>query len=200
MIELKNVSKTYKQNIVFDQLSLKVDKTDKVLLTGPNGRGKTTLLNLLAGSLTVDSGEILFDDKDWKEELGYVGPNSSSFFPELSGIENLKVFGISKNKSLKVLDEEIKKYLAMPEFSFLDNKFLHYSSGMKQKLNFLRGIVHCPRYLLLDEPLENLDESSRLVVLDILQKFEGLLIVASHKKEQWENIINRLIDLETINA
>lgn len=179
MIHLESITKTFGSEVVFKDFSYTFLKNEKVLIKGHNGSGKTTLLEMLASILIPCRGDITFGLDNYKTELGFASSNIDSFFPELTGYENLKIFLSLRNKSNIDLDSKLLDYSDI-DILFLQKKFLVYSKGMKQKLNLLRALIHDPLVLICDEPLEHLDVDSKKFFSQKLSRYPHLVILASH--------------------
>lgn len=179
LIQLDKINKAFGTEIIFKDFSYTFPNDEKFLIKGPNGSGKTTLLEMLASIVIPCSGEITFDIDDYKFNLGFASSNIDSFFPELTGYENLEIFLNLRNKSSIDLNKKLQQYSEL-DLSFLNRKFLVYSKGMKQKLNLLRALIHDPLVLICDEPLEHLDASSRMFFAKKLSSYPHLTILSTH--------------------
>lgn len=198
MLELAKVSKNYDSKLVLKDFSFKFKALHKYIITGSNGVGKSTLLQIIADVILASSGTVSFSIENPKMVLGWVPANASSFLPELSGRENLLFFFSLYSTQTDAFNSQIEYWARLEEFNFLDEKVLHYSSGMLQKLNFLRGIIHNPQILVLDEPLENLDSTSVEMIKAYLINFKGLLIISTHRCKEWDELNAEIINLEKI--
>ena len=167
-IEFKHVNKTYGDTRVVDDLSLKIDEGEFVVLLGPSGCGKTTTLRMLAGLESVTSGEILINGKRVNDvptqhrDLAMVF-QSYALYPHMTIAENigypLRVRKLDKTESAA----RVKRVAAMLEIeSLLDRKPRQLSGGERQRVALARAIVREPRAYLMDEPLSNLDARLRV--------------------------------------
>jgi multiple sugar transport system ATP-binding protein len=167
-IEFKNVHKEFGSTNVVDDLSLKIDEGEFVVLLGPSGCGKTTTLRMLAGLETVTSGEILIDGKRINDvptqhrDLAMVF-QSYALYPHMTIAENigypLRVRKLDKAKRA----ERVKRVAAMLEIEpLLERKPRQLSGGERQRVALARAIVREPRAYLMDEPLSNLDARLRV--------------------------------------
>jgi multiple sugar transport system ATP-binding protein len=167
-IEFKNVNKEYGSTRVVDDLSLKIDDGEFIVLLGPSGCGKTTTLRMLAGLEPVTSGDILIDGKRINDvptqhrDLAMVF-QSYALYPHMTIAENigypLRVRKLDKAKRA----ERIKRVAAMLEIEpLLDRKPRQLSGGERQRVALARAIVREPRAYLMDEPLSNLDARLRV--------------------------------------
>jgi len=167
-IEFKNVNKEYGSTSVVDDLSLKIDDGEFIVLLGPSGCGKTTTLRMLAGLEPVTSGDILIDGKRINDvptqhrDLAMVF-QSYALYPHMTIAENigypLRVRKLDKAKRA----ERVKRVAAMLEIEpLLDRKPRQLSGGERQRVALARAIVREPRAYLMDEPLSNLDARLRV--------------------------------------
>lgn len=157
MIELKNISKSFNNNTVLSNLTFHIKDERFYTIVGPNGYGKSTLLNIIAGTVVSDSGEI---SKKSNMRIGYVWQNyRSSLFPWLSISENisfpLKIHGISSKERKEAV------YNLVEEFGVeidLKKKIYDLSGGQQQLICILRALIINPDLILLDEPFSALDQ------------------------------------------
>ena len=166
-ITIKDLSFSYKgESLAINHLSLDIEDGAMLGLLGPSGCGKTTLLNLISGLLTPDSGEIYFGKDNVtslppeKRGIGYVF-QSHALYPHMSVYENIKYPLLAlkdKNLSKTEMDERIKEIAALVQIDkLLDKKPNELSGGEMQRVAIARALVKKPRILLLDEPLSSLD-------------------------------------------
>lgn len=154
MIEIKNISKSFKDNTVIDNLSLTVKSSHITALVGKNGSGKTTLMRLISGLLKPDCGTIFCDNKD----LGILIGGDVHLYENLSGYENLEYFALLHNMSKKDFYSRYYELTEILKFNdFINERTSLYSRGMKQKIAFASAIIHNPSTILLDEPSTGLD-------------------------------------------
>jgi molybdate transport system ATP-binding protein len=148
-------------------LNLKVHDGEILVMIGPTGSGKTTVLNLISGLLKPDSGSILVDEIDIttlpveSRKVGYTFQNPS-LFPHLNVYDNI-VFGLTKkSRSRKDIVLEIEKVLQDLEISHLTDRYIDgLSGGEMQKVSLARMLVTKPKIMLMDEPLAHLDTLTR---------------------------------------
>jgi ABC-2 type transport system ATP-binding protein len=182
-IELDHVTKSYGPVQALNDLSFDIPIGGRFALLGPNGAGKSTTLKLLVGSLRPDSGEvkILGSSPESKEAKGVVGylPEDALPYRMLSVRENLEYIGALrgvtgvKDRVDYLLDElELREY----ERSNVGR----LSRGNTQKLALALAMIHSPKVLLLDEPLNYLDIPTQEKVITMLDKMEGTHLVSTH--------------------
>lgn len=193
-IEIKNMSKKFKNNIVLNNINLVFEDGKIYGLSGRNGSGKSVLLKIICGIYAPTTGEILFNGKNYNANNMFV-PNlralieKPNFFPDLTGFENLKILAQIQNK---ISDNEIIK--ALEDVNLIeekDKKFSEYSLGMKQKLGIAQVLMEDPKIILLDEPFNGIEEQSVSKISNILlkEKRKGkIIIISTHIKEDLERI------------
>ena len=162
-IIFKNVYKSFKNNVVLNNVNIKFESNKIYGFVGPNGAGKSVLLKLLCGFYKTTSGSILIDGSNLEPLNAYKYNmraliEKPSFFPNLSGFENLKLLAKICNK---IGDKEINDILKVVNlYEEKDKKFNSYSLGMKQKLGIAQALMENPNILILDEAFNGLDNTS----------------------------------------
>ncbi|MCP3957579.1 MAG: ABC transporter ATP-binding protein [bacterium] len=163
-------------------VSGRVAAGELLLVSGSNGCGKSTLLRCLAGLMAPQRGTIecrvdgtALDVAERRYAVGFVSPDLE-LYPELTTLENLDFFGRLRGTDPR-RGAELLDRLGLPH----DRAAAALSSGMRQRLRFAWAVLHRPPVLLLDEPLQNLDEPGRVDVLELLREHleTGLAVVAS---------------------
>ncbi len=163
LIDLKNISKSFDDQLVLDDLNLYIRENEFLTLLGPSGCGKTTTLRILGGFETPDRGCVIFDDKDItklppnKRQLNTVFQRYA-LFPHMTIAENI-AFGLKiKGKSKSYIDDKIKYALKLVNLDGYEHRMPDsLSGGQQQRIAIARAIVNEPKVLLLDEPLGALD-------------------------------------------
>ena len=196
-IEIKNVSKKFKNNLVLDKVNLTFTTGHIYGLKGRNGSGKSIFLKILAGLYTPSEGEVLFDNKKFNPKKEYP-PNmralieNPTFFANMTGYENLKLLAKIQGK---ISDKEILEALELVNLiSEKDKKYNKYSLGMKQKLGIAQVFMENPEILILDEVFNGLEENTVLKLKDYLKeiKKEKIIIITSHQKEDLELLCDKI--------
>ena len=201
-IELKNLSKNFDKNKVIDNINITFTEGNIYGLYGRNGSGKSVIMKLICGFLIPTEGQILFDGIDFNANDEY--PNSlravierPSFFPNLTGYENLKLLAKIQNK---ISDKEIIESLKIVNLiNEKDKKFSKYSLGMKQKLAIAQAIMEDPKIIILDEPFNGIEEKtvSKLIKYLKEEKQKGKIIIFStHIKEDLDNLADKIYKIE----
>lgn len=202
MISLSNVTKAYKDIMLFDNINLDFPEGRKILIRGINGAGKSVLLKLLVGYSTPNKGSIdidgcvLHEDVDFIPNAG-VSINAPEFINYMSGLDNLLYLADIKKHATKEKIIELAKYFDLEKY--LHKKYKTYSLGMKQKMRIIQALMEDPKYLILDEPFDALDEYSRELLVNLLNKQieKGVtLIFTSHMNEyeDFSDIIYEIVD------
>lgn len=201
MIEIKDVSKKYKDIELFDNISAKFKEGNKILIKGENGTGKSVLLKMLVGYSHPDSGAIIVDDyiigkdRDFINNAG-VSINAPEFFNNWTGLENLLYLANIHKVATK---EDIIEFCKIFDLeTSLNKKYKTYSLGMKQKMRIIQALMDKPKYLILDEPFDSLDFNSQKKVVNILNTFiteEKTLIYTTHSSE-YEDFADEIYKIE----
>jgi spermidine/putrescine ABC transporter ATP-binding subunit len=162
-LELRGLTKRFGSTVAVDRVDLTVAPGEFVTLLGPSGCGKTTTLNLIAGFITADAGEIMLagetvgDQPPFRRDLGLVFQDYA-LFPHMTVAENV-AFGLKMRKVNHVeIERRVGEALAMVQLAGLGaRRPLQLSGGQRQRVALARALVIRPAMLLLDEPLSNLD-------------------------------------------
>lgn len=185
-IELKNICKEFKNYKVLDNVNISFEKDKIYGLIGRNGSGKSVLIKIISGLISPTSGELLINGEVYN---GKIPNNLGILFDEigmldnLSAFDNLKLLASIKNK---INDNEIRNFLELVGLDGHDKrKFKNYSLGMKQKVGIANALMENPNLILLDEPMNGLDEESVHHFRKILSslKKDRIIIITSHNKE-----------------
>lgn len=207
MLELKNISKKFKDRQILSNFNLTVEEKKILAIVGPSGGGKTTLLRMLAGLEKIDSGEIIYngeslpiDELEKRNLLGFVFQDFQ-LFPHLTVLENLV---LSPVKTMNISKEEAeKKALLLLEKLGLSKQINSYSSslsgGQKQRVALARAMMIDPKIIGYDEPTSALDPELRLEVEKLILQNKELgitQIVVTHDLQFAENIADSILKVE----
>jgi len=189
-VEAENLTKYFGNLIAVDSVSFKVKKGEIFGLVGPNGAGKSTLIRMIctvlrpsAGKALVEGYDIIRQPQEVRKLIGVVQEKLILYAP-LTPVENLEFFGKLYGLDSKVLKERIKELLEEVKLSAVKDKPVGtFSTGMRQRLNIARALLHDPKLVILDEPTNGLDPQSVRWVRDYIVnlKNRGLtVILTSH--------------------
>ncbi|MDF2939005.1 MAG: transporter ATP-binding protein [Paenibacillaceae bacterium] len=206
VIKVKNLVKRYEDLLALDHLSLEVREGEIFGLLGPNGSGKTTIINCILALLEFDKGEVeVFgkpmkpDSYDSKRDIGIIMQNVA-VFDELTVYENINYFCglyISDKNVRKKLVQEAIEFVGLEDFTKYYPKKL--SGGLLRRLNIACGIAHKPKLIILDEPTVAVDPQSRNKILEGIVRLneQGATIVyTSHYMEEVEQICSRIVIMD----
>lgn len=205
-IEVKNLTKKYKNLTAINDLSFSVKKGEILGLLGPNGSGKSTTINCLLSLLSYNQGSIKIfneemtpDSYEIKRKIGVVF-QEVAIFEELTVKDNIDYFcGLyikDKNTRKKYIEDAIE-LVGLEKFKKFYPKQL--SGGLLRRLNIACGIAHKPKLIFLDEPTVAVDPQSRNNILDGIQKLRNqgaTIIYTTHYMEEVELICDRIIILD----
>ena len=204
MLELKNISKRFKDRQILSNFNLTVEENKILAIVGPSGGGKTTLLRMLAGLEKIDSGEIIYngeslpiDELEKRNLLGFVFQDFQ-LFPHLTVLENLV---LSPIKTMNMSKEEAEqKALLLLEKLGLSKQINSYSNslsgGQKQRVALARAMMINPKIIGYDEPTSALDPELRLEVEKLILQNKKLgitQIVVTHDLQFAENIADSIL-------
>lgn len=206
IIEVKELTKEYKNLKAIDDLSLEVHEGEILGLLGPNGSGKSTTINCILSLLRFNHGNIKIfgeemapDAYDIKRKIGVVF-QEVAVFEELTVEENIDYFCglyISDKKTRKKYIEEAIQLVGLEEFKRYYPKQL--SGGLLRRLNIACGIAHKPKLIFLDEPTVAVDPQSRNNILEgieTLRKNGATIVYTTHYMEEVELLCDRVIILD----
>ena len=204
MISIQGLTKVFGTQVAVDNLSFDVAPGTILGLLGPNGAGKTTTLKMITGMLEPTSGtalicgiDIVRQPIEAKRQLGFV-PDSGAVYEALTGLEFLlmiaSLYGIDEGQARM----RIRQFL---DFFDLDEKTLEgkllgaYSKGMRRKIVITSALLHNPRVVLLDEPLDGLDANAAVgfkALLETLAREGKTIVYSSHVLDVVERVCNRI--------
>ncbi len=203
MIVIKNVSKTYNNNIkAIDKLNLTINDGEIVGFIGLNGAGKTTTIKMMTGILQPDTGtikvngyDIVKDSLKAKQIIGYIA-DSPDMFLKLTGMEFINFIANIYKVPLKERRERIKTFSERFGLSdVLDKPMQSYSHGMRQKMMVVAALVHDPAVWILDEPLIGLDPTSAFELKKMMREHAdkgNSVFFSTHVLEVAEKLCDRI--------
>ena len=199
VLEIKNIWKKIGHHVIVNDVSLNLYQGDILGFIGPNGAGKTTTIKLMLGLQVFNGGSVKiggFDlKKDFVSAISNVGAiiENPDLYMYMSGYENLeiaaKLYDIPKERIL-----EVAKLVGLEKR--IHDKVKKYSLGMRQRLGIAQAIIHKPKVLILDEPMNGLDPEGIKDLKVLLKKLateENMaILISSHLLSELENICNRI--------
>ncbi|MDQ6600876.1 ABC transporter ATP-binding protein [Bacillus salipaludis] len=202
ILELKNLTKKFTGFVAVDNISLSIAEGEIFGFLGANGAGKSTTINMIAGLLRNNEGEIHIlgkniskNSKFAKENIGIV-PQDLAIYEDLTAEENVRFFAGLYGLRGAILNERVEEAL---QFVGLSEKLKDYpknfSGGMKRRLNIACAIAHRPKLIIMDEPTVGIDPHSRNYILQSVRKLNEMgctIIYTSHYMEEVEEICSRI--------
>ncbi len=206
MISVRNLTKKYASAIALDDISFEVKAGETCGYIGSNGAGKSTTVKVLIGILNFDVGHILIDNIDVKVNpvevkriVGYV-PENANLFNALSPKEYLDFIGTVRNIEKRFLEKRINNFAELFDFKDLVNQSIgNLSKGNKQKVLITSALLHNPRVIFLDEPLNGLDANSIFIFQDLLNFLVSrgkTIFYSSHLLNTIEKVSSKIIVIE----
>lgn len=197
-LEIKHVTKKYKEKIAVNDFSMEVQSGECVGLIGPNGAGKSTLIKVIADIIDSNEGEVLLDGKKiskMKKEIGYL-PQYPNFFYWMTAIETLTFMGKLSGIKKEELSNSITEILSKVGLRGEENtRVSNFSGGMKQRLGIAQALLHKPSLIVMDEPVSALDPIGRREVLNLIEeiKKETTVLLSTHILGDAEEICDRFV-------
>ncbi len=207
MLELRNINKAFGGKQILTNFSLSIPEKQILAIVGPSGGGKTTLLRMLAGLETIDSGEIYYngeslaiDELEKRNLLGFVFQDFQ-LFPHLSVLDNLTLSPIkTMNIEKEVAEKKARGLLEQLGLAGHADAFpFSLSGGQKQRVALARAMMINPEIIGYDEPTSALDPELRLEVekLILQNKERGMTqIVVTHDLQFAENIADQILKVD----
>lgn len=208
ILEIKNVTKTFGDEIIFKNVNLIVKKGEVISIIGKSGSGKSTFLKCLNRLEEINGGEILFDNKNinnypisiLRQKIGLVFQDYN-LFEHLTVFENL-IIGLIKIKNYSQTKSEKMTLDILKKIDLLDKKDKfpdELSGGQKQRVAIARSMLMKPDIILLDEPTSALDKEVKESVLNLIAELieENMtLIIVSHEEDFVRKVSDRVIELK----
>lgn len=206
MVELRNVSKAYKNNVLFTNLNLTIPRGDICGILGENGSGKSVLLKMICGFALPDAGEIIVEGEriekgKFPQDIGVI-LDSTGFLPGETGLENLLLLASIRGRAGRAQVEETMRMVGLkPELEVPVGK---YSQGMKQRLAIAQALMEKPSLLVLDEPLNAIDMKSVAYFRELFREWnekEGVtIILTSHYSQDIHELCHHTYDIHLLRA
>lgn len=199
-LSIKNLNKSYGNNIVLQDLCLELEGAEVWALVAPNGTGKTTLLDCITNLIPYNSGEIFINGMSNKDinifkSLSYL-QDASILFPNLTGLDHLKFVANAQN----IPKHRIKEIVELTKVEkYYKRSIKTYSLGMKQRILLAIALLNNPKILLLDEPFNGLDPTSQIelrILLKEIAKNGTLVILSTHFLGEISQLTEKLLFLK----
>ena len=198
VITTHNLTKRFSDFAAVDHIDLEIMQGEIFGFLGPNGAGKSTTIRMLTtlsepseGTAEVDGFDIRTQADEVRRRIGLVA-EKIILYPRLNAVENLKFFGQLYGMSRTALKSRIDQLLEMVRLENFKNMPVGgYSSGMRQRLNIVRGLLHDPEILFLDEPTALLDPQSVRFVRDLVKELNAsgkTIILTTHIMEEADEL------------
>jgi len=194
IVELSHVSKKFGARTLIDDFNYIVLRDDRMGIIGPNGGGKSTLLNMMTGQITPDTGLVEIGQT---VKFGYFSQENGDMNEELRVIEYIKEeanFIPTADGGTITASQMLERFLFSPDAQWTPIRKL--SGGEKRRLYLLRILMAAPNVLLLDEPTNDLDIQTLTILEDYLDEFPGALIVVSHDRYFLDRVVEKVFAFE----
>ena len=202
-VELKDINKTYARYQASNHVSFGIEQGRLIALLGPSGSGKTTILRMIAGLETPDSGEIVIDGKvvnnipASERGIGFVFQNYA-LFRYMTVYDNI-AFGLNvKKENKKYIDERVHELLKLISLDGLEKRYpSQLSGGQRQRVAFARALAPNPHLLLLDEPFAAIDakvrQELRSWLKEMIEKLGITSIFVTHDQDEAIEVADEII-------
>ena len=197
-LKIKNLTKKFGEQVALSNININIEKNEIIGLLGANGAGKSTLMKSIVGGLKIDSGEILFNNKDittneveTKSKIGFL-PENNPLYLDMFVKEYLQFVANIHKIPYENVEKVINLVGLTPEKS---KKIKQLSKGYKQRVGLAQAIVHRPDLLILDEPTNGLDPNQIVEIRNLIKEIgqEKTIIISTHIMQEVEALCSRVI-------
>lgn len=201
VVRLEDYCKSFKSAEVLKNISLTLESGKVIGLKGKNGSGKTMLMRAISGLILPTSGKVYINDKELGRHISFppsigILIENPSFISNYTGFKNLKILASIQNR---ISDDEIRDAIRKVGLDPDDKRtFKKYSLGMKQRLGIAAAIMERPDIVILDEPINALDEAGAGLIkglLDELKANGSLIIIACHDTEELNYLSDEIYEI-----
>lgn len=194
IIEIEGIKKSFKDNLLIKNFSYNFLRDDRIGIIGPNGTGKSTLLNIISKKIKADAGKV---DIGETVKIGVFSQDTSPMEENLRVIEYIKEGGefIQTNDGAKIsASQMLERFLFVGEAQWRPIEKL--SGGEKRRLQLLRVLIEAPNVLFLDEPTNDLDIDTIQILEDYLDEFQGAVAIVSHDRYFLDRVVEKVFAFE----
>lgn len=201
VVRLEDYCKSFKSGEVLKNINLTLESGKVIGLKGKNGSGKTMLMRAISGLILPTSGKVYINDKELGRQISFppsigILIENPSFISNYTGFKNLKILASIQNR---ISDDEIRDAIRKVGLDPDDKRtFKKYSLGMKQRLGIAAAIMERPDIVILDEPINALDEAGAGLIkglLDELKANGSLIIIACHDTEELNYLSDEIYEI-----
>lgn len=201
MIEVKNLTKRYGQNLALDRVSFKIEEGTIVGFLGPNGAGKSTAMNIITGYLSATSGEVTVSGKNTLEEPGEV-KKMIGYLPELPPlymdmtVKEYLYFMYELKKAKLPREQHIQEICRLVKIENVFNRLIaNLSKGYKQRVGLAQALVGNPEVVILDEPTVGLDPKQIIEIRRLIRDLgeDHTVVLSSHILPEVADVCERLV-------
>lgn len=203
LLQCNNICLAYDDKIVINQFNLSVFQGDKLVLSGPSGKGKSTILSAILGFVPLKEGNIYYKDKlinqstiFWlRSELGFLPQDFPFPISVLDFIQLPFQFKSHKNKSFSLeYTKELFDIFLLDE-ALLQKSMLELSGGEKQRVGLITTLGLKNKFLVLDEPVSSLDSESKNRIIQFLFSQSDLTIISASHDDEWKKACSKIMEM-----
>jgi ABC-2 type transport system ATP-binding protein len=202
VVKAEKLTKKFGNFTAVDHVSFNVEKGEVFGFLGPNGAGKTTTISMLCtlmepteGKASIGGFDVVKEAYEVRKRIGVV-TEKLIVYDRLTPTENLKIFGRLYDLSTQELNKRIENLLRLVDLWEWRNSLVsNFSSGMRQRLNIIRALIHNPEILFLDEPTVGLDPATALNIREMIAKLNNngtTIILTTHQMEVADKLSHRI--------